>query len=301
MTTKQIQYVITLAFEGSFSRASEVLNISQPSLSQYIKKIETELGIDLFDRSNGDVRLTDAGRVYIDSGRKILKIEQQMRGALSDIASYKTGSIVIGATPYRATSMLPSIARCFQSIYPGIHLVIREGTISEIEEGMKQGKYNLALSLFPIDERLFNSEIVMEEEMVLAVPKNYPLFPTAHISDRKYPAIEPEVLNRHKMVMLTEKQFMQKQLNNLILDYNLHVEIAAIVKSLEAQIEMVKAGVGMAFVPSGIERFCTDPSITLYSFIPVLPKRKVILIWERNRLLTKAEEELKNVIHSIHW
>ena len=69
MNTKQLQYVLTLAHEGSFSKAATALNITQPSLSQYIKKIEKEVGLELFDRTNGDVQITDAGRVYLNAGR----------------------------------------------------------------------------------------------------------------------------------------------------------------------------------------------------------------------------------------
>lgn len=58
MNTKQLQYVITLAHEGSFSKAADTLNITQPSLSQYIKKIEREIGLELFDRTNGDVSVS---------------------------------------------------------------------------------------------------------------------------------------------------------------------------------------------------------------------------------------------------
>ena len=86
MNLKQFRYVLTLADEGSFSRAAETLNIKQPSLSQYIKKIEKEVGMELFDRSGGDVRLTDAGRAYIDIGRKMLDLEHQLEGRFSDLA-----------------------------------------------------------------------------------------------------------------------------------------------------------------------------------------------------------------------
>ena len=73
MNTKQLKYVIVLAREGSFSKAAESLGITQPSLSQYVKKIEKEIGLELFDRTGGNLRLTDAGRVYIDAGQKILE------------------------------------------------------------------------------------------------------------------------------------------------------------------------------------------------------------------------------------
>ena len=105
MNIKQYKYVITLAKESSFSKAADVLNITQPSLSQYIKKIEKGIGLELFDRTNGDVRLTDAGRVYIEAGRKILDLEHQMEVSFSDLAAHKTGSLIIGAAPYRAAGM----------------------------------------------------------------------------------------------------------------------------------------------------------------------------------------------------
>ena len=301
MNTKQLQYVITLAHEGSFSRAADVLNITQPSLSQYIKKIEKQIGLELFDRTNGDVRLTDAGHVYIDTGRKILDLEHRMENSFTDLAAYKTGSLIIGAAPYRAASMLPTIVRSFQSLHPGMHLVVREGTTAELVEGMEHGEYDLALTLLPIDGRLFTWEKVMEEELVLAVPQSFSHIPTTTVPGKKYGAIKVEELDRKPLVMLTESQYMQKQLNNLVIEYKITVHPAAIVKSLEAQIEFVKAGVGMALVPSGIERFCTDSSVTFYSFIPELPKREVVVMWRKDRKLSKVAEELVSVIHSIEW
>ncbi len=301
MNTKQLQYVITLAHEGSFSRAADVLNITQPSLSQYIKKIEKQIGLSLFDRTNGDVRLTDAGRVYIDTGRKILDLEHRMENSFTDLAAYKTGSLIIGAAPYRAASMLPTIACSFQSLHPGMHLVVREGTTAELVEGMEHGEYDLALTLLPIDERLFSFEKVMEEELVLAVPHSFPYFTSTTIPGKKYRAIDIKELNSQSLVMLTDVQYMQKQLANLMIDHKIAVYPAAIVKSLEAQIEFVKAGVGMALVPSGIERFCKPEEVTFYSFNQPLPKREVVLMWRKDRKLSTTAEELKSVIHSIEW
>lgn len=301
MNTKQLQYVLTLAKEGSFSKAADTLNITQPSLSQYIKKIEREIGLELFDRANGDVRITDAGRVYIDAGKRILDIEHQMENSFTDLADHKTGSLIIGAAPYRAASMLPVVASIFRSIHPGMHLVVREGTTAELVEGMEHGEYDLALTLLPIDKRLFNYEPVLEEELILAVPSSYPSFETTSVSGRKHPAVDAKVLDGKSMVMLTEPQFMQRQLENLILDSGVRVGVAAIVKSLEAQIEFVKAGVGIALMPSGIERFCNDSSVIFYSFTDALPKREVVVMWRKDQKLSKTAEELKEVIHSIEW
>lgn len=301
MNTKQLKYVLVLAREGSFSKAADVLKISQPSLSQYIKKIEKEVGLELFDRTNGDVRVTDAGQVYIEVGWKILDLEHQMDVRFSELAEFRSGSLIIGAAPYRAAGMIPEIAKRFQVLYPGMHLVVREGTTAELMEGMEQGEYDLALTLLPIDERLFCQEKVLEEELILVVPATGSSIQSQNILDRKYPVVDVSVLDGMSMVMLTESQYMQKQLNNILAEYKLDVRTAAVVKSLGAQIEMVKAGVGMALMPSGIERFCRPGEVKIYSFAQLLPRREVVVMWRKGQKLSKSAEILKNIILSIDW
>lgn len=301
MNSKQFQYTITLAQEGSFSRAADALGISQPSLSQYIKKIEKEIGLELFERTNGDVRLTDAGLVFVETGRKILNLEHQMESSFSDLTAYKAGSLIIGASPYRTVGMVAEIARVFKQIHPGMHLVVREGTTSELAEGMEHGEFDLCLTLLPIDSRIYDWEKIVEEELILAVPSTMPKLSTTEVPDRKYPAVSAKALNGQELVMLTEAQFMQKQLMNLALDYQLELRTAAVVKSLEAQIAMVRAGIGMAVMPSGIERFCNPGEVTFYSFIQPLPHRDLVVMWRKDRQLSQAALELKEVIRSIAW
>lgn len=301
MNTKQLKYVLVLAREGSFSRAAEVLKISQPSLSQYIKKIEKEIGLELFDRTNGDVRITDAGRVYIEAGREILDIEHRMDIQFSELTGYRSGSLIIGAAPYRAAGMMPEVAMRFQKSHPGMHLIVREGTTAELSEGMEHGEFDLALTLLPLDGRLFRWEKVMEEELVLAVPAFREPFPAISAPDRRYPAVDVNVLDGQRLVMLTETQVMQKQLENILTDYKLDVHTAAVVKSLGAQIEMVKSGIGMALMPYGIQRFCRSGEVRFYSFVQPLPKREVVVMWRKDRELSKAVEEIKNIILGIDW
>lgn len=301
MNTKQFQYVLTLAQEGSFSKAADTLNITQPSLSQYIKKIERDVGLALFDRTNGDVRITDAGRVYIETARQILDLEHRMETSFSDLSENRSGSLIVGAAPYRAASMLPAIAAAFRKRRPGMYLIVREGTTAELNEGMEHGAYDLALTLLPVDGRMFHAEKVAEEELVLAAPGAFPKLPAAARPDCRFPAVDAAVLCGMPMVELTDTQDMQKQLRSLLTERRIAVRTAAVVKSLEAQIEFVKAGVGMALVPSGIERFCSDGAVAFYSFTDPLPKREVAVIWRKDRSLPGAAAELKDVIHSIRW
>ena len=247
------------------------------------------------------MRLTDAGKIYLDVGRQILELEHRMETDFSDLAALKKGSLVIGAAPYRAAGMMPAVARAFQQRHPGMHLEIREATTWELAEGMEHGEYDLAVTLLPVDERLFSYEKVMEEELILAVPASFAPLEAENVPGRRYPAIRTELLAGQRMVMLTRTQFMQRQLEQLTGDAGVQVGTAAVVKSLEAQIAMVRAGVGMALVPTGIERFCAPGEVKFYSFAGELPKRQVVVLWRKGRELSAAARELRDVILSIQW
>ena len=301
MNMKQLKYVLVLVNEGSFARAADALGISQPSLSQYVKKIEKQVGMELFDRTGGDVRLTDAGRVYVDAGKKILELEYQMQSRFSDLAAHKIGSVVVGTSPYRSSSMMPAAVKTFQENYPGMHVIVEEMTTAELFEATEHGKFDLCLTIMPVDERLFTWEKITDEELILAVPSSYPKLKSEVMNGRKYPAVDAEQLGGGNFVMITESQVMQKTLENICVDYDLSIQKAAVVKSLEAQIAMVRAGVGMALVPSGIERFCTDNEVTFYSFKEDLPKREVVAMWLKDRTLNQATRNLLDIIKGIAW
>ena len=301
MNTKQFQYVLTLAREGSFSKAADLLNITQPSLSQYIKKIEKEIGADLFIRTNGDVRITDAGKIYIEAGRWILDIEHQMENAINDIAACKTGSLIVGTSPYRSASMMPAVAGRFKQLHPNMYLVIREATTAELLDGMEHGEFDLAVTLLPVDEKRFCYEKLAEEEIVLAVPASWERLPAAVCSGRRYPAVTTAVLTQHPLVMLTEAQYMQQQVDDLLYGGESSAAPAVVVKSLEAQIEMVRSGVGMAVVPSGVEQFCRDGSVIYYSFSDQLLKREPAVIWRKGVKLSRTAQELISVIKTVEW
>lgn len=296
MNLKQFEYALTLARVGSFSVAAEMLGISQPSLSQYIKKLEKQAGAILFDRTNSDIRLTDAGKIYIEAGRKILDIEHQMKMSFCDISSHKSGTITIGATPYRSAGLMPLVTRRFLDKYPGMNVVVGEHTIGELIEGASHGEFDLSIVLLPVDEHLFQYEKIMEEELVLAVPASCPPLKATKMEGRRYEAIDMSAIDGKSFVMITENQVMQRFLNNICADFHLNLKTAAVVKALESQINMVRAGVGFALVPTGIERFCASNEVRFYSFKEELPRRQVVAMWPKDRELSGVAKNMLKII-----
>ena len=291
MNLKQFRYVLTLADEGSFSRAAETLNIKQPSLSQYIKKVEKEVGMELFDRSGGDVRLTDAGRAYIDIGRKMLDLEHQLEGRFSDLASFKSGSIVIGISAHRSVALMPPIVSAFKSLYPGITLRIVERYRAELVEAAEHGEFDLVITTLPVDTALFTYETLFVEENVVASKKPLPSEDGA-----KYPVISASTLNGLSFAMLNEEHLMQRELDELIEKHGLMLKKEVECTSLEALVEMVKEGIGAAFIPACLAK---DPSLHYYSIKETVPKREIVVMYRREQYLSKAVLDLKELMHQL--
>lgn len=306
MNMKQLKYVLILAKEGSFSRAADILNISQPSLSQYIKKIEKDLDVDLFDRVNGNVRLTSAGEVYVETGRKILDMEHQMQTRLSDITQHKEGSIIIGTTPFRSVTLMPLIAAEFKKYYPGVHIIVDERGTQELQEAAERGEFDLCVLTLPVDERKFISEVIMEEEIVVAVAREHELAKkldtnSVEVANRMYKAIDAKLLDGESFVMVTDVQVMQKALNDLCMDYDLHLKKAAVVKSLEAQIEMVRRGMGGALVPTGVQRFGeSDKEIQYFSLIQEIPCRKGVVMYRKEQHLNELTKKMIEIMKEVN-
>ena len=297
MNTRQLHYVLALAKEGSFSRAADVLNISQPSLSQYIKKIEKEQGVELFDRTGGDVRITDAGRVYIEAGREILDLKHQMEQKLEDLSAHRSGSIVVGVSPHRCIHLMPEIVKRFQNLYPGMHLVIEERFGASLLEDAEHGLFDLCIANLPVNEKLFSYKMIMKEEVLLAVNKETALYEklqatVVHTEGRKYPAVDLTKLDGEKFVVLAENQAMQIVLDEACEKAGVKVKIAVECRTIETQFAMVRAGIGAAFIPSGIAYFSNAEKVAFFSFIQPVPYRDMAVVYRKEQYLSKAVENL---------
>ncbi len=304
MNERQFRYVVALAEKGSFSRAAEVLNVSQPSLSQYIKRIENEVGMRLFERTGGNVRLTDAGCLYIETGRKILDAERQMQLRFSDLASEKIGSVVVGIAPTRCQYLMPEIVKRFGRAYPGMHLVIKERYIGELLEDAERGEFDLCVATLPINTDKFDYDLMMREEVILAVPKkmaiNGKLNRVAKSAEGKlFPAVDIVEIAGADYVSLTETQPTQIQLNSLCIRNGIQVRTAVECMSIETQYNMVKAGVGLALIPSSLSRYSSSENVAYYSLLQDLPLREMAVIYQKDRYLSKALLTLKTIMVSV--
>lgn len=165
------RYVYEVYKEKSFSKAAQKLFITQPALSIAIKKVETKIGMPIFIRKKYPLRLTNAGKIYIESLKKIMLIEKQAYSEISDIENLTRGEIIIGATNYMNAFILAPIIKKFKELYPNIRLVLLENSSPKSINLLKDDVIEITFSCGDLEERDFDLKHVFTDEVLLSVPR----------------------------------------------------------------------------------------------------------------------------------
>ena len=170
---KKMRYVYTVYEEKSFSKAAERLFVSQPSLSAMVKKVESDYGITIFDRTTTPVSLTPEGEYYIHTAQRVLKLETDMRQHFRECSKGLNGSVTFGGSSFFCANMLSGIIRQFRSEYPDIHVGWKELRNDELAGQILQRKIDFAFEVDEIKVDGITSMKFGSEEVILAVPVSF--------------------------------------------------------------------------------------------------------------------------------
>ncbi|WP_184491573.1 LysR substrate-binding domain-containing protein [Streptomyces sp. I6] len=171
MQFPQLRYFVAVAETRHFTRAAERVHVSQPSLSQQIRALERELGVELFSRARGNIALTDAGEALLPLARRILADADTARHEVQELAQLRRGRVRLGATPSVCTGLLPDVLRAFHDLHPGIELLIEEGGSRDLVRELGRGALDLALVVLPMpapSPALTTVELLQEDLVVVS-------------------------------------------------------------------------------------------------------------------------------------
>src|SRR6185503_14317238 len=155
----QLEVFVTVAREGSFSRAAEKLYRTQPAVSQAIRKLEREIGESLFDRSSRDGTLTDAGQMLHEYAQKLLNLRSEARVALRELREMHKGKLAIAANEFTCLYLLPALAE-FRRLYPMIKVTVLRSLASRIPADVIKHSAELGVLSFNPEEPLLRSIVV---------------------------------------------------------------------------------------------------------------------------------------------
>ncbi len=277
MNLRDLEYLVAVANHGQFGRAAEACNASQPTLSTQIRKLENELGLELFERVARGVLLTAAGRQIVERARVVLSEADAIFGIARRMTDPGSASLRIGLFPTLAPYLLPHVVPVVRERFPGLELLLAEEKTHEILRQLKQGQLDAGVLALPLADDDLDWIELFEEEFVLAVPAK-------HALARRRRRVSVEALSDESILLLEDGHCLRDQALAVC-----HLAGASEREdfrstSLETMRQMVAAGVGVTLLP----RLAVEPpmppasGIRLVEFTRPAPSRRIALGWRKS-------------------
>ncbi len=290
MDIKALRYFVEVVKQQNFTRASEKLFVTQPTISKMLKSLEEELGGELLHREGRKLILTDTGKVVFERAKIILAEFRLLETELDDLRNLNKGQLRLGIPP--GCGML--IARCICSYrrkYPGVDMTIIESGGLAVQQSVINSELDVALTVLPMDDKC---------ELMSIPLLSYPLCVLVPASDewsgRTY--VTPEDLVNHSLLIYREDFAIYPRLLKLFNQHGIQPDMVVRSGQWDFLAEMVRSGAGVAILPEPVCRNLNREQ--LYS----LPFKSELclqlgMIWRNDRYLSRSARAWLNCCQDI--
>ncbi|MGF6918461.1 LysR family transcriptional regulator [Paraburkholderia sp. 40] len=274
MEFRYLKYFVVVAEERHFTRAAERLGMAQPPLSQQIRKLEREIGAQLFRRLTRGVELTDAGRVLYEDARRILDQVEQAISRVQSAARGQTGHIRVGfASSVVFHPVIPEIVRAYRELHPDVRLSPSESNVAALIDDLLAERIDLAIiRQTSQDSERVKIEALFDEEMLLVLPPQHRLTASASISLRSIAEETLIMFPREIAPVLYDEVISACQragFSPLLGQESTQVASA---------VSMVAAGFGVSIVPHSIRQLLAT-GVTYRAIQGAQPKAQIVIAY----------------------
>lgn len=283
MNIKDLQYFLAVAELEHFGQAAEQCFVSQPTLSGQIKKLEEELEVTLFERTNRRVMLTETGGQIATYARRVMSEIESIQEIAESSRDPLAGKFRLGAFPTLATYVFPEIVPKVKQVMPKLRLILIEDKTMYLMDKLRHGEIDAALLALPIHDGFLASEALFEDEFYLAVAPEHNLAICETVNQR--------VLKKHKLLLLEEGHCLRDQSLEVCERHGIAEEQDFKATGLETLRQMVKAGTGITFMPKIAIRE-GESDICYVPFAPPVPKREIALVWRKTTARKEVMDKL---------
>ncbi|WP_394525948.1 LysR substrate-binding domain-containing protein [Lacrimispora sp. JR3] len=299
MDLRQIEYIIKIADEHSITRAAEQLYISQSGLNQQLLKLEKELGLPLFHRSKHDIQLTEAGKIYVESGRKIIQLKKETYNKIYDIANNNAGTLRIGLTPERGTTMLLNIYPEFHKAFPGVTIEPSEIHVKKQLTMLAKDNLDLGFStLTDIDKTpSITFHHVKYENILLGIPRSHPLAAHANPPYKPYATIDLSLFQNDTFVLMFKDSTLRNVIDPLFQKAGFTPRVLFETSSNRTLYTMAKTNMGCTLIP---ETYALEQEEVAYFLLPEAPKWEMAITYHKGHYLSRPTEYMINLIQN-YW
>ncbi|PTY08213.1 hypothetical protein DB347_01115 [Opitutaceae bacterium EW11] len=268
MEFHQLRYALAVADTGNFTRAAERSFVSQPSLSQQILNLESELGHKLFHRLGRRAVPTEAGAAFLQRARTILREVENATREIRDDPGFGR-QIVVGAIPSVAPYLLPRIiARC-RELHPNLEVHAREDFRPSLCRSVTEGELDLALVSLPIAEPQLLVEPLFSEPLLLVANGNHPL--------AKKPAVSAPDLENETFILLGDSSTLASQIQRFCGEHHFQPKIGYRCSQIKTVKAFVALNLGISILPR-VARSPDDRDLTYRELSGRAPKREIAVI-----------------------
>ena len=247
MELRHFRYFIAVAEESSLGRAAHRLHVSQPALSQQISDLEDELGLKLFTRNSRGVELTEAGRVFLIGGRRVLVAAKEAAERAQEAAKGERGRLVIGSVGAATVSFLSGVLSRFRELHPLVEITLSQMNNRAQVEAVLNGSIMLGIGRYVLEEdeqEQVSTRLLLRSPVGIVCPKNrrFPKGTVPKLKDfrhDKFLSVDPEYAFGYEQWL----RGFCKQFGGF------EPEIAALADSPESLIGMLAAGRGVFLGP----------------------------------------------------
>ena len=292
MTLTELKYIVAVARERHFGRAAEACFVSQPTLSVAIKKLEEELGVQLFERGNVEVAVTPVGEQIIEQAQRVLEQTNTIRELARQGKDPLTGPLRVGVIYTIGPYLLPRLMRQVIADAPGMPLILQENFTTKLLESLRQGELDVAILADPFPDAGLMTQAVYDEPFVVAVPRKHPW------GRRK--AIGSAELKEQTMLLLGAGHCFRDHVLEVCPEMSRFSQASGGIQktfegsSLETIRHMVAAGLGVTVMPRMAVPENRDEGLLKYvSFESPVPDRRVSLAWRKSFPRTPAIQALR--------
>ena len=306
MNLRDLKYLIAVAETLHFGKAAKACYISQPTLSAQIRKLEEELGVTIFERTNRSVNLTSIGEKVIEHARSAVNEADAIRDLAQAYHDPMTGPIRLGAIPTISPYLVPMILTPLKNRYPNLRLVLAEEQTQVLLEDLHNHRIDAALLATPVDNKEFEEILLFDEPFWLAHPSDHELYTKEQITQ--------EDLNNLHLLLLADGHCLADQVMGVCGMTKRQLEKEGLddlrAASLETLMQLVASGYGSTLLPALAIRgsWMTGSGIIARElslpdayrrvrlvFRPSFPRRKAL-----EALSDLIVEQLPNTVQPVH-
>jgi DNA-binding transcriptional LysR family regulator len=263
MELRHLRYVVTLAETLHFGRAAERLHLSQPPLSHQIRQLEDELQVKLFSRTKRQVQLTEAGRMFVQEARVILAQAAHASNLASRMNRGEVGQLTVGVAGPADAPIFVAILREFAARYPKVRIVLRNLSSLDQTQAINEGRLHVGFVALPIDDAGLATETVLRQPIMIALPPDHRLAARDRVPLQAL-ADEPHIMFARN----NAPRFFDAVLA-ACREAGFSMNIAHEVDNLYTACALVAAGLGVCFVPTGVQDGRSN-SMVLRPVVPAL-------------------------------